>query len=325
VVDLKKNGLALLVAFLNASPSGELQQEIREDLTYLITRPDPMVIGRRLSRGGNSAMLSSYCSNLDQLLAKVNSILNASLRIALGTEKIWQDRYTMERFPRKSEATWVSRGMGLVSNEEYNLHIGKGRGIIRTPLGKVMVVGDLPEGGPAMSERERWYRLIAESLLSGKFPSLRMCRPRLHEESKEGQEITTQIDCNKIFPTSNSKRVFCSEECEQAWNTSYRVEKLRRKNRSAEKDKVRAVLSWLASRIRTVKVEYPSELIDESPELNHLKNHLGELWDDFEPTVEEIYSKNTDFNVMVKKLRPRVTKKLSVYNPSASNYGPTED
>ena len=56
-----------------------------------------------------------------------------------------------------------------------------------------------------------------------------------------------------------------------------------------------------------------------------MKDHLRELWEDFEPTVEEIYSKNTDFNVMVENLNPRVTKKLSVYNPSASNHGPTAD
>jgi len=319
VVDLKKKSdFQLLVDFLNASGSDELQWEMRELLTDLITRPDPKVIGRPLSRGGNSAMLSSYCMRLDRLVGKINFVLKAELKIVIGTEKVWQDHYTMERFPLRSEATWVSRGMGRVSNPDYIPHIGKGRGIIRTPWGKVMVVGELPaHNGPAMSRRKRWYGVIAESLQLGTFSLLRLCRPKINKKEEER--------CNRIFPTTNSKKSFCSPKCERAWNLSYRIEKHRRKNWSAEKDKARAVLSWLASRIRTVKVEDPIDLIDESPELVRLKDHLGELWDDFEPTVEEINRKNTDFNVMVEKLKARVTKKLSAYNPSASNHGPTAD
>jgi len=305
----KTGELGLMVDFLNTE--GPLQTELREILRNLITRPDPMVIDHPLTGADHSVMLSNYCSSLMILLGNINSVLGSDLRITLGTEKVWRSTDTGEVYPMNSEITWARRGKGLISNPDYGPHIADGKGVIRIPWGKLMVVGDLPSCPTRrMSQRYRWYRVLAESLLSGEFSRLRLCRPKLNEQRDKG--------CNKVFLTSrtNTKRSFCSKVCERKWSLSHRGEELGRNKKNAEKEKVSAVLSWFKNQIRAVKARDLSDLIDKLPVLVLLRDHLGNAYDDFEPAVIKIYEKDIDPKVMVGELSPRVRKKLSTFNPS---------
>lgn len=218
--------------------------ERRRLLAPLLTLPDPYVyVGTKARPRGaaRSAMASSYVDVVSLLLDRINSALGSDLRVSLGGDTLLEYCPSRDREPMmfaaarlandEAEIEAVSHGVRRVPNKAQRRHVARGRGLLRTPWGTLLVEGERPERPTERRVESRIAALVADALLSGDFARLRICRAE---------------KCENVFIAGVDRRTaFCSRTCENRQGSRVRGQSFRAKRREEKVGEGRAKVSDL--------------------------------------------------------------------------------
>ena len=150
--------------------------------------------------------------------------------------------------------------------------------------------------------RQMLYWIIIRSLENGTIMSLGRC---------------VRKECRRFFVAKRLGQKYCTLECTKAADTKAATERMR-DYRTRDKEKMKAEglpkLSRLANQIQKSRHktnEDLEDLLEQIPDLETLRQHLGEMWSDFEYVVEEIKNKRKDIETIWDGLPPRLQKAIA--------------
>ena len=141
-----------------------------------------------------------------------------------------------------------------------------------------------------------FYWLLTKTFENGDFARLRKCP-----------------ECEKFFTAKRLGQKYCNLKCTTAADKKDASDRMKRHRKEIEEDiKAKGLpkLSRLASLIRKNSEQPIYKLMDQIPELKKVRKHLGELWEKFEPVMEQIIDGGKEASIWP-RLPPRMKKALA--------------